>query len=103
MPQPKGVRYGGRQKGTKNKVANDLKALTQVYTPEAVKRLVAHMRSEDAKASVAACRELLNRGHGMPVQFSEAKIEHRTVARIPMPAATPEEWAEQHTPPDAVH
>lgn len=64
MPVPKGVRIGGRQKGTPNKVTNDLKALAQVYTAEAVKTLAEHMRGENPKASVAAARELLDRGHG---------------------------------------
>lgn len=103
MPVPKGVRIGGRQKGTPNKVTNDLKALAQAHTPEAIKKLVDHMRGDNPKASVAACKEILDRGHGKAVQFSEAKVEHRTVARIPMPAASPEEWAEQHAPEQPVH
>lgn len=68
MPVPKGVRIGGRQKGTPNKVSNDLKALAQVYTPEAVETLAKHMRGDDPKASVAASKELLDRGHGKATQ-----------------------------------
>ena len=94
-------RKRGRPKGSVNKATADIKALAQAYTPEALKTLVAHMRSDNPKASLVACREIINRGHGMPVQFSEATIEHRSVARIPLPAATAEEWAADHAP--AVH
>jgi hypothetical protein len=60
------------------------------------------MRNAEAEAAkVAAIKELLDRGHGKSVQFSEAKVEHRTVARIPAPAKSPDEWTEQHAP--AVH
>lgn len=104
MRQPKGVRYGGRKKGTPNKSTADIKALAQKHTPEAIKTLVDLMRGAEAEAArVAACKELLDRGHGKSVQFSEAKIEHRTVARIPMPAETAQEWTEQHAPERAVH
>lgn len=104
MPVPKGTRIGGRQKGTPNKSTADIKALAQTYTSEAIDTLVALMRkAETESAQVAAVKELLDRGHGKAVQFSEAKIEHRTVARIPMPAETYEEWAEQHAPKPVQH
>ena len=104
MPVPKGVRIGGRQKGTPNKSTADIKALAQKYTAEAIETLRDLMRGAEAEAArVAAAKDLLDRGHGMAVQFSEAKVEHRTVARIPMPAASPEEWAEQHAPEQPVH
>lgn len=69
MPVPKGTRIGGRQKGTPNKVANDLKALAQKHTPAAINRLVEHMNGPDPKASVAACKEILDRGHGKATQL----------------------------------
>jgi hypothetical protein len=61
------------------------------------------MRGDDPKASVAACKEILNRGHGMAIQFSEAKIEHRTVMRIPARSPTPETWQEEHAPAPVQH
>lgn len=100
----KGRKTGGRKAGTPNKVTADVRALAQEYTSEAIDTLVKLMRGAEAEAArVAATKELLDRGHGKAIQFSEAKIEHRTVARIPMPARSPEEWAEQHAPEPAVH
>lgn len=62
---PKGVRYGGRAKGTPNKATADIKALAQVHTPRALQILADIMEaSESDAARVAAVKELLDRGHG---------------------------------------
>jgi hypothetical protein len=69
----RGVKTGGRKPGSKNKVAADVKALAQSYGPEAIDRLVAHMRgAANEQTSVAAAKELLDRGYGKSV----APIEH---------------------------
>lgn len=69
MPVPKGVRVGGRQKGTPNKATADIKALAQKYAPAAMKRLY-HIaeNSESDAASVAAIKELFDRGFGKSKQ-----------------------------------
>src|SRR5262249_27913662 len=54
---------GGRPKGSE-----ELRALAQAHTAEAIDRLVRWMRTSNAKASVAACNALLDRGWGKPVQ-----------------------------------
>lgn len=66
---PKGVRYGGRAKGTPNKATADIKALAQEYTPRALQILANIMEaSESDAARVAAVKELLDRGHGKSPQ-----------------------------------
>jgi len=52
---------------------------------------------------VSAMKEIGDRMDGKAKETKEIAIEHRTVARIPMPAATAEEWTAQHAPEDAVH
>lgn len=61
-----GKRKGaGRRAGSVNKVTADVRALAGVHTPAAIKRL-AHlaMNALSESAQVAACKELLDRGHG---------------------------------------
>jgi len=65
-----GARPGaGRPKGVPNKVTADVKALAQQYAPDAMRRLndIA-MNSESDAASVAAIKELLDRGYGKAKQ-----------------------------------
>lgn len=54
---------GGRPKETA-----EIKALARQYTEEAIRKLADWMRSENPKASVAACTALLDRGYGRPTQ-----------------------------------
>ena len=61
----RGRKTGGRLRGTPNKVTVELRDAAQAYTEAALAelaRLATHARSEAAR--VAACRELLDRGHG---------------------------------------
>lgn len=71
---PPGIRQGGRQKGTKNKIAADVRVLAQVYGPAAVKTLATIMADKKAQMAsrVAASKELLDRGYGKSVQPLEA-------------------------------
>lgn len=64
----RGRKTGGRKPGSLNKATADVKAAAQVYTGEAVDKLAYWMRSDNAKASVAACNALLDRAHGKPAQ-----------------------------------
>jgi hypothetical protein len=42
--------------------------MAQQHTPEAIERLVFWLRSENARASVAAALAIIERGYGRPVQ-----------------------------------
>lgn len=66
---PKGVRIGGRKKGTPNKATAEIKDIARQYGPDALKRLV-HLakNAESEQAQVAACREILDRAYGRPAQ-----------------------------------
>jgi hypothetical protein len=68
----KGIKTGGRAKGTPNKVTADIKALAQAHGPAAIAKLVAIMTtSESHTASIAAAKELLDRGYGKAMQGVE--------------------------------
>jgi len=60
----------GNPKG-RPKESDDVKEAARAYTAEAIDRLVYWMRSDNAKASVAAITTLLNRGWGSPTQSVE--------------------------------
>jgi hypothetical protein len=65
----KGRKTGGRVAGTPNKVTVELREAARAYTEAALEelaRLATHAKSEAAR--VAACRELLDRGHGKAPQ-----------------------------------
>lgn len=76
----KGVKTGGRTKGTLNKATADIKAMAQPYGPEALKELARIMRSKDAAEStkVAACRELLDRAYGKAPQHVDGNLNITT-------------------------
>ena len=57
---------GGRPKDTAQ-----IKELAQKLCPEAIAKLAEWMRSDNPKASVAACTALLDRGYGKPNQSHE--------------------------------
>jgi hypothetical protein len=60
----------GRPKGAKNKGNAEVRALAQLYTAEAIRRLVSLMRSKKTAklTQFYAAQKLLNRGHGRPGQ-----------------------------------
>ena len=67
---PGGQKFGGRQKGTLNKVTADIRVMAQTYGPEAVDTLAEIMRDESKPdaARIAAAKELLDRGFGKSPQ-----------------------------------
>lgn len=96
-----GKRAGaGRKKGSLNKATADIKAAAQKYTPEALETLAAVMRDgESAAARVAACKEILDRGHGKSHQSSDLTIrDERMVVEAPSPSKDAEEWAGKYGP-----
>lgn len=67
-----GRKTGGRVAGTPNKATAEIKALAGVYSAETIEILIGIARNADSDAAkVAACRELLDRGHGKPMQSTE--------------------------------
>jgi hypothetical protein len=63
--KPGGVRTGGRQKGTPNKVTAEVKVIAQKHGPAAIARLARIMKgSKNEIAVIAACREILDRAYG---------------------------------------
>lgn len=85
----KGVKTGGRVAGTPNKITAEIKALAREYAPEAIAKLVKIIRtSESDQASVAAVRELLDRGYGKPTQFIGGDEDNpiRTIQEIALVA-----------------
>ena len=68
----KGVKTGGRVKGTPNKITADIKALAQVHAADAILQLATILTtSENDSARIAAAKELLDRGYGKSMQGVE--------------------------------
>ena len=98
-----GFKTGGRQKGTKNKITQDIKALAQVHGEEAIETLQSLMRdAENEQTRVAAAKELLDRGYGKATQHIEAETTHRYVARVPEKAPDNETWLKRYAPPEVI-
>jgi len=55
--------------GGRPKENQEVRELARQHTEEAVERLAYWMRSPEAKASVQACVQMLNRGWGAPAQM----------------------------------
>src|SRR5690349_12860315 len=89
----RGFKTGGRQPGSLNKATADVRAAALVYAPSSLQELARlAVEAESEQARVAACKEILDRAYGKSVQTVDATVEHRSVVRLPMPAATNEEW-----------
>jgi|SRR5208282_4422992 len=69
FPRGRSGNPGGRPKGL-----HDVKAAAAEHTVAAIARLATWMRGKDARASVAACRELLDRAWGKPSQEQQVKL-----------------------------
>jgi len=65
----KGVKTGGRTRGTPNKVTADVKAIAQQYVPDIFPILVSIARNGESEAArVAAIKEILDRAYGKSPQ-----------------------------------
>ena len=80
--RPKRPKTGGRVAGTPNKATAEVKRAAQAYTEQALRTLGAILSNEDmpAAARVAACREILDRGHGKPMQAVEISAPEDSLA-----------------------
>lgn len=64
---------GGRPKGARNKITLELREAAQAYTEEAIDTIVSIMRNSlQEQMKLAAAKEILDRGHGRPMQRVEA-------------------------------
>lgn len=62
-----------------------VKLMARHYTDASIKKLASWMESDNPKASVSACVELLNRGWGKPketVDITVEKIDRSPVERL---------------------
>jgi hypothetical protein len=86
--------------GGRPKASAPLKELARSHTEEAITTLVTIMKSSKAPAAArvnAACA-LLDRGFGKPLQQVEHSGELISyVMRMPDPAATVDQWAQETT------
>lgn len=64
----KGIKTGGRKKGSRNKATAYIKALAQEHGKAAINKLVALMKGDDPRTAIAAAKELLDRGYGKSAQ-----------------------------------
>jgi hypothetical protein len=92
MPVPKGVRPGGRQKGTPNKITGTVKmmVLDALAGVGGVKYL-----KQQAKENPVAFMALLAKI--MPTQVV-GDITHEFVARLPHVEEDPQVWLEKYAP-----
>lgn len=84
MAKAKGSpKTGGRQKGSKNLIGQDVRALALQYVPEAMQelgRLAVEAESEQAR--VSAIKELNDRAFGKATQPIDATVNSRVVLSI---------------------
>jgi len=60
----------------------EVKELARQFTNEAIERLAYWMRSDNAKASVAASTTLIERGHGKAQQSIDMTVTQTPEARV---------------------
>jgi len=65
---------GGRQKGTPNKTAAEIRSAAQRLGPSAISTLAELMKnSRSDSIRIAAARELLERGYGKPKEYEDPR------------------------------
>lgn len=65
----KGIKTGGRTKGTPNKATHDVKEAARIHGPRALEVLSSLMESaESEQARIAAAKEILDRAYGKATQ-----------------------------------
>jgi hypothetical protein len=80
MPFKKGWKGGpGRPKRNNGVILYDIKMAAREFCPEALNRLVDHMRSKDERVSMAACIAIIERGFGKPDQRGDLAAAHKFV------------------------
>ena len=79
MPFAKG--QSGNPSG-RPKAEGEIRALAQKHTKRAIARLAEWMESNNAKASVAACTVILDRGYGKPAQAISGDLDLNMTIKI---------------------
>jgi hypothetical protein len=65
----KGIKTGGRVKGTPNKATHDVKEAARIHGPRALEVLSSLMETaESEQARIAAAKEILDRAYGKATQ-----------------------------------
>jgi len=80
-----GKKTGGRQKGTVNKSTAEIKELAQAHGAEIIEQLAKiALNSDQESTRIAASKELLDRGYGKSMQYSEQthKVEEGDINMI---------------------
>lgn len=86
MAAPKGhKRYGGRQKGVKNKSTVDIKEALAPYGDKLVEGLVALTQSPDLPIRLRATETALAYIHGKPRQASDVAVTGSMSINWPLP------------------
>lgn len=101
---PKGQKFGGRQKGTPNKVTAEVKALAMKHTPAAIRglaKLAKTARSEMVR--VAAWREILDRAVGRPAQSVDLTNSDGSLASAWAAAKAEMDQMDHEEPPHVEH
>lgn len=84
----KGMKTGGRVKGTPNKATADIKALAQLHAAEAMQELARLAREAESEAArVAAIKELFDRGFGKAKQSLDAEVSAQIAIMTGVPRA----------------
>lgn len=99
----RGVKTGGRQKGTPNKISGQLKdlILKALELAGGEGGAVEYLKQQ-AKANPSAFLSLV--GRTLPTEAKiQSDVTHRYVARVPEKAATADSWQQQHSPEATQH
>jgi phage terminase small subunit len=80
-----GERFGGRQKGTRNKSTLEIREMAQAHGPAAIRAAVKLMRNAESEtARIAAINLLLDRGYGKAIQpqHHTGAVGHYDLSRV---------------------
>ena len=82
--------------GGRPKLPGEMREMFQAKAPEAFEVLCKHLHANDAKVSVTAAKEILDRAYGRPLQSIDANINEdnssvRYYVEVPRLAATTEQ------------
>jgi hypothetical protein len=88
----KGIKTGGRRKGTPNKMTQNVKAaILEAFENAGGREYLEAVADKDPKTFCALLARCI------PTEIT-GDINHRYVITAPLEAATPEEWAKLHAP-----
>ena len=91
----KGLKTGGRRKGTPNKATAEIREHAQQYTVEALGGLAEIARNGDSDAAkVAAWKAILDRGHGRPMVSVDAQVDTQITVVTGVPERLDGGWVE---------